>query len=80
MDEWTNGTPVRIKDVPLKTIEDKFAEIVDALVKGEGHTRAQITRLQMSPNISGKVEMTVLFERHDDIEEVLGKGGQKESA
>jgi len=80
MHDWTKGTPARIKDVPLKSIELKFAEIVDALVTGEGTTQAQITRLQISPNADGKVEMTILFERQLDTEAFFGKGKEEKPA
>lgn len=70
-DDRYSGTPRKLKDIDLTSLEKRFAAIVDEIVHGEGKIRADINFIDFCEKgidgIMGTVEMKIRFSKEMDL-------------
>lgn len=65
MSDWHEGTPLKLKNVSLDTLEKEIASVVNKLVDGNGNIEAKITsfetgngkNLDLTGAVSLKIEL-----------------------
>ncbi|MEW8492525.1 MAG: hypothetical protein AB2604_01885 [Candidatus Thiodiazotropha taylori] len=72
-DDWTSGSPQRLKDIEISKLEEMFSDVVKKIVGSESPIDADISYIDFSPHgasgaISGTVELKITFSSHLDTD------------